>query len=344
MTKQNGETDEKRLDEAWSALEDGDLETAREVAEALRGSEEHGLDALLLLAACAREEGDDASAIGLLKEAAKGDPEWATPELWLAEILAMNERTAAEALRHVRRAVDLAEEEDEFLDALVVKARLELDLDRRDDARETLEELPPGSVALPIEITLDAADLLLELDRPAEAKSRLEALLASEPDVSDAWHLLGLAHEAMGDEAGKRQAFARVRELDEADVPAEDERVPEDDIAAVAEQALEELPDRARALLRDVPVIIAELPSREDVATGVDPRLVGMFEGTPYPEAGHGVGGGGGVTRILLFRRNLERIAEDEDVLRDEIRTTLLHETGHFFGMDEAALARVGLD
>ena len=49
------------------------------------------------------------------------------------------------------------------------------------------------------------------------------------------------------------------------------------------------------------------------------------------------------LTQILLFRRNLERVAQDEEELREEIRTTLLHETGHFFGMSEKDLDEVGL-
>lgn len=346
MSSTNNGTPEHKLERAWKALEDGDAAAARAAAEPLRDDEEHGLDAKLLLAACAREDGDDAAAVALLREAVKGDPEWATPELWLAEILAFDEKTAPEALRHAGRAIELAEEEDEFLDALVVKARLELDLDKLDACRETLEELPPASVELPPEVALDVADLLIELDQPAEAKARLETLLVAEPELADALHLLGIACEALGDEAGKRAAFARVRELDEQDAQdeTEDERLPEDELVAVAEEALEELPARARELLRDVPVLVADLPSKEDVAGGVDPRLLGLFEGTPYPEATSLGGGSGSVTRILLFRRNLERIAGDEDTLRDEIRTTLLHETGHFFGMDEEALARVGLD
>jgi predicted Zn-dependent protease with MMP-like domain len=56
------------------------------------------------------------------------------------------------------------------------------------------------------------------------------------------------------------------------------------------------------------------------------------------------VGGQPGLTQIVLFRRNIERIAGSPEELRDEVRKTLLHETGHFFGMDEAALEGVGLD
>ena len=54
------------------------------------------------------------------------------------------------------------------------------------------------------------------------------------------------------------------------------------------------------------------------------------------------LGGTPQLTQILLFRRNLERVAQDEEELREEIRTTLLHETGHFFGMTEKDLDDVG--
>ena len=96
---------------------------------------------------------------------------------------------------------------------------------------------------------------------------------------------------------------------------------------------------RARRLLANVPILIADRPARNDVATGLDPRLLGLFAGTAYPEVS-ALGGTPQLTQILLFRRNLERVAEDEEELRDEIRTTLLHETGHFFGMSEDDLRR----
>jgi predicted Zn-dependent protease with MMP-like domain len=91
-----------------------------------------------------------------------------------------------------------------------------------------------------------------------------------------------------------------------------------------------------------VPIIVAELPAEADVAGGLDPRALGLFTGTAYPDMPH-VGGQPGLTQIVLFRRNIERVAEDEDELREELRVTLLHETGHFFGLDEAELEGAGL-
>ena len=47
---------------------------------------------------------------------------------------------------------------------------------------------------------------------------------------------------------------------------------------------------------------------------------------------------------VLLFKRNIERDARTVEEVDQEIRTTLLHETGHFFGLDEEDLEGLGLD
>jgi predicted Zn-dependent protease with MMP-like domain len=47
---------------------------------------------------------------------------------------------------------------------------------------------------------------------------------------------------------------------------------------------------------------------------------------------------------VFLFQRNIERVARTTNEVEAEIRTTLLHETGHFFGLDEDELAEMGLD
>jgi predicted Zn-dependent protease with MMP-like domain len=49
-------------------------------------------------------------------------------------------------------------------------------------------------------------------------------------------------------------------------------------------------------------------------------------------------------TRIVLYTENLLSLAEDDASLREEVETTVLHELGHFFGMEEEDLERIGLD
>jgi predicted Zn-dependent protease with MMP-like domain len=47
---------------------------------------------------------------------------------------------------------------------------------------------------------------------------------------------------------------------------------------------------------------------------------------------------------IQLFRCNLARVASDREELLEEVRVTLLHEIGHYLGLDEDDLEARGLD
>jgi predicted Zn-dependent protease with MMP-like domain/Flp pilus assembly protein TadD len=369
MTTNMKETDEDmdpRLVAGWQALEGGDVETARAAAKAYEADGPLHVEALMLEAACQREDDDTDGALATLAKAAKGEPDWCTPELWMAELLLGETDRLDEALPHARRALDLAEEEDEYLAAMSTKAAIELGLDRPTEARKTLEGLPPADTVLDdVAMTLDLSQLLIEAGNVADARARLETLVKAAPDEGDAWYWLGVAAEAGGDEDRKRAAWLKTRELDVADAEAaaahdhehhdhdhhdhdhdhdhDHEPLTEEMLVVVAEETLEELPDQFRELLGNVPIVVAERPALADVEKGLDPRVLGLFNGAPHGENGS-TADVPGVTEIVLFRQNLERVAGDEDELRDEIKITLLHEAGHFFGLDEEGLAKLGLD
>ncbi len=350
MTREPDDEDEggggdPRVEAAWQALESGDVAGARRQAEAL---DAEAPETLLLLGACCREEEDDAQAIAILKRAVAADPDWATPELWLGEILAGDPEATAEALRHAARALDLTDDENEFLSAAALKAGLETEMGDTEEAKRTLAELPPPEVRLEDQdLALEIADLQLALGDTEAARDRLRLLCEASPTMADAWYALGCAAEQLEDETEMRAAWRHTWTLDAAPKAAggapDDARLSEAEVAAVAEAALGELPARACALLRGIPIVIAELPAEADVSTGLDPRVLGLFSGTAHGDGATALGGQPGLTQIVLFRRNLERAARDEDELREEIRTTLLHETGHFFGLDDAALEEIGL-
>lgn len=335
--------DEDALDRAWELLEEGDVVGARRAAARLGEDGEGAPEMLLFQAACAREEGKLDEALALLEQAATADGEWATPEIWAAELLAMDPGRLQDALAHAARAVDRAEEEDEFLEAVALKAGLELDLGKEAAARKTLAALPPADATNDEPAwALETAHLFLAVGDAAEARRRFQLLADADQSMADAHYGVGLAAEALGDEDGKRAAWIQALALDDRR-PLDDALLSEAEMEAAAEAALAELPERARTLIQNVPIVLTDLPSREDVAGGLDPRLLGLFEGSSLPDSSS-LGAGPQLTRILLFRKNLERVAGDVDDLREEIRTTLLHETGHFFGMSEEDLAAVGLD
>jgi predicted Zn-dependent protease with MMP-like domain len=112
----------------------------------------------------------------------------------------------------------------------------------------------------------------------------------------------------------------------------------ENHIGKLVRDAIAQLPDPIRLRIEHVPVIVQDRPDREAVEQGFDPRSLGMFDGVPYAEQGAPA-----LTRILVFQRNLEDVVENEAELEDEVYVTLLHETGHFFGLSEEDLDQRGL-
>jgi len=50
------------------------------------------------------------------------------------------------------------------------------------------------------------------------------------------------------------------------------------------------------------------------------------------------------MTRIVLFAENLALDFPDADDFEKQVRITVLHELGHYFGLDEDDMVRLGLD
>jgi predicted Zn-dependent protease with MMP-like domain len=100
--------------------------------------------------------------------------------------------------------------------------------------------------------------------------------------------------------------------------------------------ALDSLPPHLARALRNMAVVVeAENPE--------DPDLFGLYEGTPLPERGDEAGAL--PDRIVIYRLPLEEeFGHDPPALEREIRITVLHELGHYFGLDEDRLAELGYE
>ena len=115
---------------------------------------------------------------------------------------------------------------------------------------------------------------------------------------------------------------------------------------ALVARALDGLPAEFQAHLENVTVVIAEEPDRELLESlGYDPddpedTLFGLYEGVPLIERRHD--DALLPDHITIFRRPLLEWAETEDEVVDEVRVTVLHEIGHFFGLDEDRLDELG--
>ncbi len=101
------------------------------------------------------------------------------------------------------------------------------------------------------------------------------------------------------------------------------------------------MPPPLREQARKIPVTFEHQPNAGLLADGIEPDTLGLFTGSEFAEADSGVI----PSQIMLFLDNLWAYVEgDEAAFRDEIRTTFLHELGHFLGLDEDDLADRGLD
>ena len=72
-------------------------------------------------------------------------------------------------------------------------------------------------------------------------------------------------------------------------------------------------------------------------------ELLGLYEGVALTERGS-YGFGELPDRIVLYREPLLAIVETIDELRDEIHVTLVHEIGHYYGIDDEQLHELGWD
>ncbi len=138
-----------------------------------------------------------------------------------------------------------------------------------------------------------------------------------------------------------------------------------DEFDEMVGDAIEQLPPAVRALLDEVPVIVEDHPTREilgeladDPEVLNDPTsLCGLHTGPMATE--RGVDHSGELpNQIYLFREGILALAggwpepteppesseEKLDAIFDEIVTTLLHEIGHQFGLDEDDLTRLGYE
>ena len=103
------------------------------------------------------------------------------------------------------------------------------------------------------------------------------------------------------------------------------------------------LPSALRDKVRQVPVIFERRPDKALQKDGIEPDTLGLFVGEPYSEIGTTTDPL--PAQIILFLENIRDAAEgDEAVYQEEVRATLLHELGHYLGLDETDLEERGLD
>jgi len=122
--------------------------------------------------------------------------------------------------------------------------------------------------------------------------------------------------------------------------------VKEDLFAKVVAEVLGELPGDLKAALASVQIVVQEKPGPDQVKrSNLRPEddLFGLFDGLSLKEWSVGKERLF-PDRIVLFEESLRRHYPREEDLAREIRRTLVHEIGHFFGFNEKELRDRGWD
>lgn len=104
----------------------------------------------------------------------------------------------------------------------------------------------------------------------------------------------------------------------------------------LVDEALQKLPQVFRAKLSNLAIIVEDLPPREPGREGL---LLGLFHGVPRTEKSSFQATP--PDRIFLYQKNIEALCSTDEDVRREVRNTLLHELGHYFGLTEDELRGV---
>lgn len=118
-------------------------------------------------------------------------------------------------------------------------------------------------------------------------------------------------------------------------------RITRREFEALVEEALDALPQQFKALLDNVVVVVEEEPTEEDYEAletdeeeGEDDELLGIFRGFALTERTFDM-----LptlpNQVAIFRGPILRVARTREEVVDEVRETVIHELGHFFGLGD---------
>lgn len=103
----------------------------------------------------------------------------------------------------------------------------------------------------------------------------------------------------------------------------------------VVEKALAEIPEEFRSHIDNIAIVVEDEPSPADLEDLEDDggELLGIFRGEPLTTRSWEAPAG--PSHIAIFRGPILRCCETEQEAIAEIRDTVVHELGHYFGLDD---------
>jgi len=105
----------------------------------------------------------------------------------------------------------------------------------------------------------------------------------------------------------------------------------------VVNEALESLPERFASLVQNVVVAVEDEPNEEDLESveddDDDSELLGIYRGVALTDRTHD--DPLLPDEIAVFRGPINRVARTRGEAVEQVRETVMHELGHYFGLDD---------
>ncbi len=121
-------------------------------------------------------------------------------------------------------------------------------------------------------------------------------------------------------------------------------RVSKEKFAEIVHEALVEVPERFAKALETVRIEVRSRPTRKmlcNLQIPKDEALLGLYEGCPATE--RSVEESAVMPEVIyIFKQEIEAVCETIEEIHHQVRTTVLHELGHHFGLNEENLDALG--
>jgi predicted Zn-dependent protease with MMP-like domain len=117
-------------------------------------------------------------------------------------------------------------------------------------------------------------------------------------------------------------------------------RIPRERFRQMVSEELDLFPRRFRDRVRNCVVLIEDYPPAERPRRGRPRALrpkkktMGVYIGRPLPHRSV-FDISVGPDQVVLYQRNIESICRTEADVREQVRLTIIHELGHYFGLEE---------
>ncbi len=108
-------------------------------------------------------------------------------------------------------------------------------------------------------------------------------------------------------------------------------------------EAIEKLPEVFKERLENIDIVVADLPTREQLRPTKDKNetLLGLYEGVPLTERTDNYSFVM-PDKITIFQRSIESMCRNESQVIDEIERVVRHEIAHHFGISDDRLEELG--